>query len=152
MRTVTCSVIERVATTISGNSTTASSSTLLVIVITVAALIGSYSAAADTAADTAEIDEVTIERPLVAVDESAMARPSMEHSPGGHRVTRKKIVFGISRYQIGHKSNLIGWRMSERWYFGRHRADRSNVGFVWQKQANESVSIGHKGIRWVRMF
>lgn len=122
--------------------------TLRIIAVALAALLVTSRAAADATAGNST-DELRVERPSVAADTSATAAGG---GWSGDEITRKPLALSVSRYRIGHKSEVIGWRASERWYFGRHRADGSNVGFVFQKHRNESVSIGHKGIRWQRRF
>ena len=56
---------------------------------------------------------------------------------------------GVVTYQIDRNTQLTGWRMSDRWFFGRVRSDDTDFGFVWQGKANQFV-IDKEGLRWSR--
>ncbi len=63
----------------------------------------------------------------------------------------KSYVLGVNRYQLDHDTKLTGWRLNDRWYFGRQKGLDSGLTLVWQKQANQ-VSVSKDGLRLTRRF
>ncbi|HEY5681314.1 MAG TPA: hypothetical protein VIS55_14690 [Pseudomonadales bacterium] len=59
--------------------------------------------------------------------------------------------FDISQYQLDDYTEVTGWRLSDRWYFGRQKGVDSGLGFVWQDEADQ-MSISTNGIRFTRRF
>ncbi len=59
--------------------------------------------------------------------------------------------FDISQYQLDDYTEVTGWRLSDRWYFGRQKGVDSSLGFVWQDEADQ-MSISTNGIRFTRRF
>ncbi|MEM1230139.1 MAG: hypothetical protein AAGI15_06345 [Pseudomonadota bacterium] len=63
----------------------------------------------------------------------------------------KSYALGVNRYQLDHDTKLTGWRLNDRWYFGRQKGLDSGLTLVWQKQANQ-VSVSKDGLRLTRRF
>lgn len=59
--------------------------------------------------------------------------------------------FDISQYQLDDFTEVTGWKLSERWYFGRQKGADSGLAFVWQDDADQ-MSISTNGIRFIRRF
>jgi hypothetical protein len=59
--------------------------------------------------------------------------------------------FDISQYQLDDYTEVTGWRLSDRWYFGRQKGVESSLAFVWQDDADQ-MSISTNGIRFTRRF
>jgi hypothetical protein len=59
--------------------------------------------------------------------------------------------FDISQYQLDDYTEVTGWRLSDRWYFGRQKGADSGLAFVWQDKADQ-MSISTNGIRFTRRF
>ncbi len=76
-----------------------------------------------------------------AADENAVDSLQFEETFG----------FDISQYQLDDYTEMTGWRLSDRWYFGRHEGADSGLGFVWQDDADQ-MSISTNGIRFIRRF
>ena len=58
---------------------------------------------------------------------------------------------GVYRHALGFRSEVIGWQLSDRWYFGRKRGGGSDYGFVWQNEENQLL-LTRDGIRLTRRF
>ena len=59
---------------------------------------------------------------------------------------------GVRRHQLDEQTRLLGWRLNERWYFGRRKGDDSDaLGLIWQK-GDTQISISPEGIGWRHQF
>jgi hypothetical protein len=63
----------------------------------------------------------------------------------------KSYAVGIHRFKLDHRTEVLGWRLSEKWYFGRQRGDDSGLTLVWQQQRNQ-VSLSRDGVRVTHRF
>lgn len=63
----------------------------------------------------------------------------------------KRYALGVVRYQLDHDTRLMGWQLSDRWYFGRQKGLDSGLTLVWQQSANQ-VSLSKDGLRLTRRF
>jgi hypothetical protein len=63
----------------------------------------------------------------------------------------KRYALGVVRYQLDHDTRLMGWQLSDRWYFGRQKGLDSGLTLVWQRSANQ-VSLSKDGLRLTRRF
>lgn len=59
--------------------------------------------------------------------------------------------FDISHHQLDDFTEVTGWKLSQRWYFGRQKGADSGLAFVWQDDADQ-MSISTNGIRFTRRF
>ena len=59
--------------------------------------------------------------------------------------------FDISQYELDDYTEVTGWRLSDRWYFGRQKGVESGLAFIWQDNADQ-MSISTNGIRFTRRF
>ena len=110
----------------------------------------SPSAAGDQRPTTIAYDNVYRASPEVdlSVEHDASTRSFASSLPASVRASANP----LARHRLGPGSEVIGWRTGERWYFGRHRSDKSQVGFVWQRDPRETVIISHQGIHWTKRF
>lgn len=60
--------------------------------------------------------------------------------------------FGAARHRLDDHTRVIGWKLADRWYFGRQRGQDSGVAFVWQRDSKHQFSISEDGVRFVRRF
>lgn len=59
-------------------------------------------------------------------------------------------AMGVRKFRLEDgDSKVVGWRLGQRWYFGRWKGDDKGVGFVWQGESTQ-VSITDAGINWRR--
>lgn len=63
----------------------------------------------------------------------------------------KSYALGIANYYLDHDTKVTGWRVGERWFFGRQRGMDSGLTLVWQLQANQ-LSLSKDGVRFTRRF
>ena len=58
---------------------------------------------------------------------------------------------GIQDHDLDDFTEIIGWRINERWYFGRQDGEDSGLTLVWQ-DAQDQMSLSKEGIRFTRRF
>ena len=54
-------------------------------------------------------------------------------------------ALGIRRFQLDSESQVTGWQLGQRWYFGSKRGGEPNVGFVRQGKSAR-VTMGTRGV------
>ena len=64
----------------------------------------------------------------------------------------EEYALGIDRFDLDRHTEIIGWRLSDRWYFGRQDGLDSGLTFVWQQNDQQQVSVSKDGIRLTRRF
>ena len=65
--------------------------------------------------------------------------------------TVKEYAAGVRRHDLDEDTRLVGWRLDDRWYFGRRKGDEDGFGFVWQR-GDTQLSITTEGIGWRRQL
>lgn len=60
-------------------------------------------------------------------------------------------VLGLARFDLDPHTEILGWQVSDRWYFGRQDGEDSGLTLVWQAEANQ-VSLSKDGVRLTRRF
>ena len=63
----------------------------------------------------------------------------------------KDYVLGINRFDLDSHTEILGWQISDSWYFGRQDGLDSGLTLVWQQSANQ-VSVSKDGLRLTRRF
>lgn len=63
----------------------------------------------------------------------------------------KSYALGIANFDLDHETEVTGWQVGERWFFGRQRGLDSGLTLVWQQQSNQ-VSVSRDGVRFTRRF
>ena len=58
-------------------------------------------------------------------------------------------ALGLAKYDLDTHTELLGWQVSERWYFGRQDGEDSGLTLVWQSNTNQ-VSLSKDGVRLTR--
>ena len=61
-------------------------------------------------------------------------------------------ALGVDRFDLDEHTEVIGWQLSQRWYFGRQDGLDSGLTFVWQQNARQQVSVSKEGLRLTRRF
>ena len=64
----------------------------------------------------------------------------------------KDYALGINRFAVDPHTEILGWQLSDRWFFGRQDGLDSGLTFVWQRNSDEQVSVSKDGIRLTRRF
>ncbi|MCR9279256.1 MAG: hypothetical protein NXH85_14930 [Pseudomonadaceae bacterium] len=65
---------------------------------------------------------------------------------------QKERALGLVRYQLDHKTAVLGWRVAPRWFLGQQRGDDSGLTLVWQKDGSDQLSLSKDGVRISRRF
>ena len=63
----------------------------------------------------------------------------------------KAYALGVNRFDVDAHTEIIGWRISDSWYFGRQDGLDSGLTLVWQQEENQ-VSVSKDGVRLTRRF
>ena len=63
----------------------------------------------------------------------------------------KDYALGIGRFDLDTHTEILGWQISDSWYFGRQDGLDSGLTLVWQSSANQ-VSFSKDGLRLTRRF
>ncbi len=58
---------------------------------------------------------------------------------------------GVQDHDLDDFTEIIGWRINERWYFGRQDGEDSGLTLVWQDEQDQ-MSLSKEGIRFTRRF
>lgn len=60
-------------------------------------------------------------------------------------------ALGVQDHDLDDFTEIIGWRINERWYFGRQDGEDSGLTLVWQAE-HDQMSLSKEGIRFTRRF
>lgn len=60
-------------------------------------------------------------------------------------------ALGLERFDLDPHTEILGWQVSDRWYFGRQDGEDSGLTLVWQAEASQ-VSFSKDGLRLTRRF
>ena len=60
-------------------------------------------------------------------------------------------ALGLARFDLDAHTEILGWQVSERWYFGRQDGEDSGLTLVWQANLNQ-VSLSKEGVRLTHRF
>ncbi len=60
-------------------------------------------------------------------------------------------ALGVQDHDLDDFTEIIGWRINERWYFGRQDGEDSGLTLVWQDEQDQ-MSLSKEGIRFTRRF
>ncbi len=60
-------------------------------------------------------------------------------------------ALGVQDHDLDDFTEIIGWRINERWYFGRQDGEDSGLTLVWQAEQDQ-MSLSKEGIRFTRRF
>ena len=61
-------------------------------------------------------------------------------------------ALGVRRFRLEDgAARLVGWKLTEHWYFGKRRGDDDGFGLVWQGETTQ-VAITDEGINWRHRF
>jgi hypothetical protein len=63
----------------------------------------------------------------------------------------KSYALGVHRFQLDGGNQVLGWKLSDRWYLGRQRGDDSGLALVWQHQRTR-FALTRDGVRLTRNF
>lgn len=63
----------------------------------------------------------------------------------------ESFTFGIHDHPVDAFTEVIGWRLNERWYFGHQDGEDSGITLVWQAERDQ-MSVSKDGIRFTRRF
>lgn len=65
---------------------------------------------------------------------------------------QKERALGLVRYQLDHRTAVLGWQVAPRWFLGQQRGDDSGLTLVWQKDGSDQLSLSKDGVRISRRF
>lgn len=60
-------------------------------------------------------------------------------------------TLGLARFDLDTHTEILGWQVSDQWYFGRQDGADSGLTLVWQEAENQ-VSLSKDGLRLTRRF
>ena len=63
----------------------------------------------------------------------------------------KSYALGVGRFDLDHRTEIIGWQLANSWYLGRQDGLDSGLTLVWQQSTNQ-VSVSKEGVRLTRRF
>ena len=62
-------------------------------------------------------------------------------------------ALGVDRFDLDDHTEILGWQLSQSWFFGRQDGEDSGLTLVWQAQASANqVSLSKDGVRLTRRF
>ena len=64
----------------------------------------------------------------------------------------KVYPLGITKHELDHATEVTGWQVRERWYFGRARGEDSGLALIWQPKASQQMSLSSDGLRFTHRF
>jgi len=59
---------------------------------------------------------------------------------------------GFDKHRLSDGRKLVGWKLSDTLYFGRAKKEGATVSLVWEKAADQRVSLSTDGIKFTRRF
>lgn len=79
--------------------------------------------------------------------------PSSSNDPSNFvSAMQKERALGLVRYQLDHRTAVLGWQVAPRWFLGQQRGDDSGLTLVWQKDGSDQLSLSKDGVRISRRF
>ena len=63
----------------------------------------------------------------------------------------KDYALGVNRFDLDHRTEIIGWQLANSWYLGRQDGLDSGLTLVWHQSRNQ-VSVSKDGVRLTRRF
>lgn len=60
-------------------------------------------------------------------------------------------VLGLDRFDLDEHTEILGWQITDSWYFGRQDGEDSGLTLVWQSDENQ-VSLSKDGVRLTKRF
>ena len=63
----------------------------------------------------------------------------------------KDYALGIGRFDLDTHTEIIGWQIADKWYFGRQDGMDSGLTLVWQQSVHQ-VSLSKDGLRLTKRF
>lgn len=91
---------------------------------------------------------VALTRPVAAPPQAPQLRPSQ--ITAAYRLP-DIYALGVQDHDLDDFTEIIGWRINERWYFGRQDGEDSGLTLVWQAEQDQ-MSLSKEGIRFTRRF
>lgn len=59
---------------------------------------------------------------------------------------KKEYALGVRQHRLNAGQRVVGWQLSEHWYFGKNRGDDDGFGFIWQSSASTQVAFTNEGV------
>ncbi len=107
----------------------------------------------DATSSNAGLVNVAIARP-VALPQRALPPQSPQLRPSEITAAYRLpdiYALGVQDHDLDDFTEIIGWRINERWYFGRQDGEDSGLTLVWQDEQDQ-MSLSKEGIRFTRRF
>ena len=101
-------------------------------------------------ASTSWADEVSLSESDINAIQIYVAQSLTHESLADVDVT-KSYALGINRFDLDHQTEIMGWKVANRWYLGRQDGLDSGLTLVWH-QATNQVSFSKDGVRLTRRF
>ena len=57
---------------------------------------------------------------------------------------------GFDKHRLSDGRKLVGWKLSEKLYFGRAKKEGATVALVWEQTAAQRVSVSTDGFKFTR--
>jgi len=57
---------------------------------------------------------------------------------------------GFDKHRLSDGRKLLGWKLSETLYFGRAKKEGATVSLVWEKSADQRLSLSTDGLKFTR--
>ena len=65
---------------------------------------------------------------------------------------KKEFALGVRQHRLSSAQRVVGWQLSDHWYFGKNRGDEDGFGLIWQTTASTQVAITHEGVMFKRQL
>ena len=63
----------------------------------------------------------------------------------------KEYSLGVRQHRLTSAQRVVGWQLSNHWYFGKHRGDDDGFGLIWQTKATQ-VAFTNEGVAFRRQL
>ena len=64
---------------------------------------------------------------------------------------KKEYSLGVRQHRLTSAQRVVGWQLSDHWYFGKHRGDDDGFGLIWQTNATQ-VALTNEGVVFRRQL
>ena len=64
---------------------------------------------------------------------------------------KKEYSLGVRQHRLTSAQRVVGWQLSDHWYFGKHRGDDDGFGLIWQTKATQ-VALTNEGVVFRRQL
>lgn len=77
----------------------------------------------------------------------ALSQPLRRSNP---KRRKRQRMMGADSFRLDGGTRVVGWQVRDGLYFGKRKGELKGVALIWQRRANQQISLSEKGLRLTR--